>query len=374
MRAFSQLEMEWNGLLSSSETNNYSLSWEWLWTWWDVFAQSGEELCILLVSDGKELISIAPFYAKRHWIRKIFPIRQIRFLGTGEPEADEVLSEYMDIICRKGRSEVVVSSVLEFVLQHRLCDEMGLSNIESTSRTIEWVQKIITPSRGSCRIIRNGSGAYIALPSDWEQYLAHPIGKMRYGIRSDRRRLQKFGEVHFRKTLDISELREDFNELVRLHQSPWEHREKPGVFGSEKFTTFHKMLMPKMLGRHHLELWFLSISGNNVAAKYNIRYKNKIYSYQAGLDDSFGKSISLGLVLISRCLEEAIKEGLSEYDFMMGGGPDSHKARWTKSWREFLDVTIAYSPIMRYLNTVRNIHQKLKAEWSRAHGIEYKWV
>lgn len=325
-----------------------------------MFGRPGEELCILRVHEGKELIGIAPFYTRHHWIRKIIPIRQLRFLGTGEPEADEVLSEYMDVISRKGYSELVVSSILDFVLKHRLCDEMVLSNIESTSKTIECLEKLVPCSNGPCRITRKGSGAFITLSNDWEEYLRQVSPKLRYEIRSDRRRLEKLGVVTVRKTGSVVELQEDFKELVRLHQKRWEARGKPGVFSSERFTTFHKMLMPKMLGKQHLELWFLSLSGLNLASMYNIHYNNKIYFYQTGLDDTAENKASAGLVLTSYCIEEAIQKGLKEYDFMMGGGSDSYKARWTKTSREFCDVTIACSPIMRYVNAVRTIRQKLK--------------
>ncbi len=109
-----------------------------------------------------------------------------------------------------------------------------------------------------------------------------------------------------------------------------------------------------MLNNGNLELWFLSVDGENIAALYNIRYRNKIYNYQGGLDVSFDKRLAPGLLLHSHCIEEAIREGLREYDFLLMGDMDSYKKRWTRDYRYMCDVYLARPGIIKLAMAAKN--------------------
>ena len=71
---FSQLRKVWDNLLSQSPADNYFLSWEWLWNWWQVFARPEDRLAILLIEDGTEVTAIAPFYIRKRLNRGIYPV------------------------------------------------------------------------------------------------------------------------------------------------------------------------------------------------------------------------------------------------------------------------------------------------------------
>src|SRR5437867_20023 len=48
---FTALKEEWNSLLTESGSNEISLTWEWLYTWWKVFRDDSRRLLILAVRD-----------------------------------------------------------------------------------------------------------------------------------------------------------------------------------------------------------------------------------------------------------------------------------------------------------------------------------
>jgi len=59
---FLSLEPYWNTLLKQSFFNNWFLTWEWLHTWWEVYASDSCKLYIIVTRKGANTIGIAPFY------------------------------------------------------------------------------------------------------------------------------------------------------------------------------------------------------------------------------------------------------------------------------------------------------------------------
>jgi CelD/BcsL family acetyltransferase involved in cellulose biosynthesis len=357
-RQFEELRDEWNLLLSESSSNSFFLRWEWLWAWWNAYKEDNWELCIVLCFKGHELLGIAPFYVIRKSWKGIFNIRRLMFLGTKE---GSVISEYMDIIYRDGDQEIIVHKIIYFIINKNLCDDMLLHKIDTSSRTITLLKEIsrvinlfhTTQDRIEC--------PYINLTGSYERYFNSLSSSMRYNIRNNQRKLGRYENVIFRKTETMSKLDEDFTELVRLHQLNWEKRQFPGSFSGGRFLYFQKAVMPEMLKNGHLDLYLLSVSGKNIAALYNIRYQNKIYFFQAGLDISFDKKLSPGLLLHNYCVNEAISSGLNEYDFLLGGGTESYKRRWTKKYRYITDIYMAHLGILKYMMFAR---QKAKASYN----------
>ncbi len=348
---FRSLQDRWNTLLSESPGDGIFLRWEWLWAWWKAYKEKNYTLSILLVFRGNDLIGIAPFYIVNCLFGNIFPVRRLMLLGTRE---GSVISEYMDIIYRSGDAEAVMQGVSKFIEQENICDDIYLQKIDTSSKTIPLLRQMANSMKLFYVIQEEVESPYINLTANYEDFLSNLSSSMRHKIRNNRMKLEKYPEVGFRKTSNILELEADFKELVRLHQDRWESRQFPGSFSEKKFTLFHKMVMQDMLKNGYLELRFLSVNGKNIAALYNIKYRNKIYFYQGGTDISFDKSITPGLLLHSYCIEEAISEGLKEYDLLLMGNMDSYKKRWTRDCRHMCDIYMARPKILKLIMSAKD--------------------
>ena len=104
---FRNMSLEWNSLLEKSNVFSVYLSWEWLYTWWEIFGKTQNwELFIVTVRENGELVGIAPFIKRQIKVLGIINRISIEFLGTGEDEKDEVCSNYLDIIVKANSKEV----------------------------------------------------------------------------------------------------------------------------------------------------------------------------------------------------------------------------------------------------------------------------
>lgn len=342
---FTALEERWNRLLASSPADTYFLRWEWLREWWNAYGSGDKGLCILLAKRGDRLIGIAPFYTLT-FDKEFLSRRRIMFLGTTE---DSLVSEYLDFICAPDDTGTVVRASIEYIAGERLCDDMVLQMMDSVSSSVDELRKAAGPAGMLYRVRNRSSSPYLTLAGDFDEFLSSSGRSLRQNIKSGRRKLDRFDSVEIRKTTDARELAADLDEFVRLHQMRWRSKNMPGAFADRRFLDFQKAVMKKALDDGYLELLFLRVNGRDIAALYNIRYGEKIYFYQSGIDASFSKTISPGLILHSYSIERAIEGGLKEYDFMLQGETDAYKDRWTNEQRCLCDIYMTPKSIHKFI-------------------------
>ena len=106
-----------------------------------------------------------------------------------------------------------------------------------------------------------------------------------------------------------------------------------------------------------------------MAANYNFVLGGKVHFFQSGMVQHENKHLRLGLILHSYCIEEAIREGLTEYDFLkVGQAGAEYKDMWGNCSRDLLDIRISRASRKEaVLQGVMNLMKSLKI-------IRQKWV
>ena len=254
---FRLLEPVWNDLLSQSPSNNFFLTWEWLWNWWQVYARPGDKLSIFVIDKENEISAIAPFYVRKRRLHGIYPVRRMMFLGTQEEGDGDVGSDYMDIIYRDGEEKSFIHAFFAAIAEYDMCDEIYFSKMDVSARTYDLIRNESAGLRFLSLIANEYVSPYIQLPSTWDDYLKSLSSSMRWNIRNEQRKLQNCPHVVFRKTSDPVELVQDFDELVKLHENRWSSNGIEGAFSNEKFTLFHKNIM-KCISKRELVLFSIS--------------------------------------------------------------------------------------------------------------------
>ncbi|MCL5967005.1 MAG: GNAT family N-acetyltransferase [Deltaproteobacteria bacterium] len=155
----------------------------------------------------------------------------------------------------------------------------------------------------------------LALPATFDAYLAALDGKSRHELR---RKVRRAGEaiagIAFRVTEAAGELERDFSSFVRLHRLS--HPEKR-EFMDDRMAEFFRRTAREFLAAGWLRLAFLSGSSGDIAAAYQIEHNGNLMLYNSGFDPAY-RAASPGLILVARCIEDAIARGLRGYDFLRG--------------------------------------------------------
>ena len=341
---FYLLRSEWNDLLSRSESNNIFLTWEWIYNWWNIFGRN-MQLKILLVKDSSRIVGIAPLY-----VHNGAKGNQIALLGSSH-----VGSDYLDFILQKGREQESLIRILSNLSSNSgEWNAIHFNEISAVSSSIQLIQDHFRDNYLSL-IKKQNDCPYILLPASHGLFMNSLSSNMRYNIKRKRSRFENDFQGEFVVIREKGELQNSLAELFRLNLNRTRMKNICSPFSNNQFAQFHRELIMSAFDRGWVKLCFLKIRGELIACIYIFKYGNKYYYYQSGFNPEWEK-LSPGFLLFSYSIENAISEGMHEFDFLQGA--EDYKYNWTKKIRTSVLMTI-YKKSFR--NRVRYIREKFSA-------------
>jgi CelD/BcsL family acetyltransferase involved in cellulose biosynthesis len=147
-------------------------------------------------------------------------------------------------------------------------------------------------------------------------------GRQRYNLRQFRRRAEREHGLCF-EAVDEAGRGAALDAFERMMRARWGE-------GSLQ-AGFHRQVSAAFQERGGLALYVLRLAGEIAAVHYGFREKGSVYCYLHGFDARFEK-LSPGLLLLGGVLEEAVRSGAREMDFLRGG--EAYKYRWGARDRE----------------------------------------
>ena len=320
------MQPEWLNLMERSKFPTPFQHPAWVLPWWEVYGQESRLLAIG-VWQGAELIGLAMLFLSADGNLPLLGARRtVRFLGSNEACAD-----YLHFLALPGREEEVAAGVFALLEEHReKWDEILLTDVPESALGLHLrgVSKMAGLSRWG--VGEDTVCPYLPLPGDWQELLARLSPGMRKTVRGKWNRLHRKHRLEFRRAASPVEVEHAYGELVRLHQLRWNSAGLWGSFASGAFREFHRKVVRRALEDHMLQLYTLRVDGRTVASLYGFAYGGRFFYYQMGTDPRYSNE-SVGLVLLSGVIQEAIREGLKEFDFLRGDA--EYKRRWRPRYR-----------------------------------------
>jgi CelD/BcsL family acetyltransferase involved in cellulose biosynthesis len=231
------------------------------------------------------------------------------FLG-GEQVAD-----YLDALVAPGRAEAFWREFLEQGLPALGGGPLRLPGLVEGAPALSILPSICRDAGLACSVEEMDRAPFVALPGSFDEYLERLGTKERHELR---RKMRRAGELlpglALRVTRTPDELANDLPSFVALLRKSHPAKE---AFMDESMETFFREVAEGFLASGRLRLAFLSTQGADVASVFQFRTDGALLLYNSGYDPSYRAS-NPGLVLIARCIGQAIEEGCSEYDFLRG--------------------------------------------------------
>jgi CelD/BcsL family acetyltransferase involved in cellulose biosynthesis len=303
------LREEWSALWERCPGATPFQAPEWLLPWRQHLGRG--RLWVLALRQGDRLAGLAPFFVERYYG---LPLRRVCLLGTGG-------TDYLDLLLEPGCAEEGARLVLDRLAERRarweFCDFQQLrprspllaapapTGLDSLTRPQDVCPVLTLPPTAA------------ALPQ------ALPP-RLRANVRYYRRRLEREGEARF-ETADVGTLDELLEALFRLHQARWNRRLLPGSFRGARARRFHREAAAGFLARGWLRLHALRFRGTVRAALYCFTAGGRGYYYSGGFQPEMAR-FSPGTLLTAHALEDAVRAGAGEFDFLRGDEP--YKYRW----------------------------------------------
>ena len=314
---------DWAALVARAAASAPTTTPTWMLHWWRTFGDTGgRALRAVLVFEGARLVGLAPLQVRPMRSRVGIPFRRMELLASGEDEADEIGSDYIGVLAERGFEPTVAEAVAREIAEGALgpWDELALDSMNGDA-TLPMLLTAALRDRGM--VVRTevvGVSQYVRLPASWDDYLAALPSRRRQRVARTLRDFDRWadGTTRIERARTRADLPRGLAILEALHTERWAVEGHAGVFASPRFRAFHAAVMPELLDAGVLDLWWMTVRGEPIAAAYNLRWEDRVQFYQAGRSTRVPRDVRPGIAMHARAIRTAIEERRREYDFLPG--------------------------------------------------------
>ena len=326
-------------------------TFDWINTWWKYFGFRGEKLLIAIFEDNL-LIGIAPLYATKMKKRRIPFFKMLLPMGSGE-------SDYNGFILKKDHESKAVAALLNFLRTQRWII-FRIDDVRHESPTAQFLPDAIAASGLHVKIFDHTPCPYIALPSNSDEYIVSLDTHFKKNLRHRTKRIHELGKIDFSVAPRDISIPDAMRAFFNLHESRWAQQGQKGALTGDLIKAMHTEAAERL--SRYLYIGFLELNGKKIACQYGYTYKNIRYSYLRGWDPEF-KKYGVANILLMHLIEEAIKNGEQEYDFLRGN--ESYKFDFTKDKRDSIKFVISKNPLTLKIFTLAGKYFRLGAKDNR---------
>lgn len=317
LQQFSSLQSAWKHLNDHARSGTVFLSWEWHFSWWQMYARDSDRLRILCVTHNQKLVGLIPLYCRRSGLP--WQGRSLRFTGTGEPRGDEVASEYLDVLALPKFEQQVADLVLNWMLSFESWRDVTFNCLLEGSALLDAIAR--SPAKPHLLKLPVGF-RYRVLLGEGEAGHFMRMGPSRVKrISRSVNAAKKAGGVRYESVDSVLDLENSLRELANLSHERQIYAHRKSVFASPIFTRFHQQLAERLYPMGGCDVHKLFVGHRLMAMLYCFYDRHTCYYYQSGF---VRREANRYQPLTLAHLEEMKRNretGRSYYDLMRGDPP-----------------------------------------------------
>ncbi len=319
---FDQLRAEWNDLAGQSQTNTLFMTWEWQTTWWRHWGTDELYLLAWRAETTGRLVGLAPLYVDT----AVDGTRRLLLVGGTE------VSDYLDLLWAPGYADQVFQALTAWLASPLApaWDRLELVNVPEGSPTLTRLPELL--GQGRTTVTVEDVCPVVALPGDWEAYLARLDKHQRHEVRRKLRKIEQEPGVRWWISTSDNEVARDIESFIDLHQLSSVDKDD---FMTEPMKAYFRDLATMLHANGWLVLATLAVNGEPASALFSMVWQGRWLLYNSGYDPVNFRELSTGIVLLAYCVQEAIRRGTPIFDFLQGN--EAYKYRLggqdTRVWR-----------------------------------------
>lgn len=361
--AFEHVAAVWPQLLARTRPRAPMLDLDWIAGWWRLHGSEGQPLLVLVTDGDGSPVGLAPLYRRnatrspRDWLRTV------HFLGTGEPERDELMGEYNTWLAAPEAMSEVTRAVASCLAERRASwDRVRLERLRPEARIHAELSDLLAPCLASAELDQLPTYRSRALGAVDDYVARLPSANFRHRCRRALRAARDLG-VELVRAADAAERASMLAELRRLHQQRWSARGQPGVFASPVFTAFHEEWLARADEDH---AWLVGLRHQQrfLAVRYYLRAGDTLYDYVSGVDTTAPAALAPGLALHLLTLDACQNAGVRVYDFMAGDQEYKRQLAYEHDVAITVDLFSRRLPCRLWL-AARALRRAAKQRWVR---------
>lgn len=339
----SALKQQWQQLVDESSGLSPFSSPNWILTWYNNYWQKNWQLSTFAGYMNNELVVILPCYIQHHlrwpYLKVMYP------LGQGEPEEEEVSSEYCDVIISKNIETIVLTELQEKLIEFDI-DQVRWNATLKSSHIKKLLENVFQYET------RPTHTRYFVERSKWSFQSLSKNTRSRY-----KRSINQLNKINAKfHWVEPKDHEKYIVLLIEYHQKLWNDRNKNGAFSHSSFKDFHEQYRAKS----SIKISAITIDDTPIAINYYFDDENTLYFYQSGWDSERYSKLSLGSSLHLWSIESC---HYKYYDFMMGEIKDSYKEKLGVQQQPMINMNITINPkkvfIHKLMHKIMSFSKKL---------------
>ena len=356
---FESLREVWDELLEKSPDRNVYLTWEWLFTWWNYWAE-GKELNIVLIEKEGRPIGAAPLM-KWQWGKG--PLKFSVLESIGMPESD-----YGGIILTDCKEEAILA--LMDYLEREMVDGntvVRLSQMPEDSDVFLLIEQLCPSSLSSMFIGKREIclSPYLPLATTWDEYFQSHSRKRRGNLKRALKQLKQRYDVKYERYNAVNQAGYGVDKFLELKQKRLESKRLRGIWYEQRTRDFYTDVANAFARRGWLDLSILTADGKPLSAVYGSIYDGRFYYTNIAFDPEYSE-YSPGNLHIMYLIEDMFGNGLREFDFLRGD--ETYKLMWTKVARSNFEIMIIKRSLLAPMK-LKLVRTMLRLGEIRQHGL-----
>ena len=287
-------------------------------SWWESVGKP--ELHLIAILEEEQPVALFPFCKQE---------KTLQFLG------DRDVSDYLDALILPGKETQAFVGLEQAFGTVLLWKYLDLISIPEHSPLFHGIQQLAQQRGWQYDQAQQDVCPIIELPSTWEEYLANIGKKQRHEVTRKWRKLEELGTVTFRIVTSTAEQPDALTTFFTLHKQS--SLDKATFWTPEHRDFFERLSHAASLGGW-LRLYFLDFNGKPAATMYCFEYGEDLLIYNSGFDAAAYAGMSIGNVLTSYTIKDAIERGKKRYDFLRGG--EEYKLRYRATPHPVYDLRV----------------------------------
>lgn len=355
------LREAWTRLSEAAPRVGVFSTFEWCRAWADVFGK-GSEIAVSLIHDEQGVPrGLLPAY-----VDGAGPVRWLKLLGR-----ERVSGDHLDLLCATEDHTACLDALWSHWERSPAFDGLILGELHRDSPTLHGVRFGARQRGWPVQEREPQTVPYADLPATFDAYLDTLSTNMRYHVRRRRRALDKIPGAVVRVLKRAVEIDAALTDLFELHQRRWQRDGRPGNLHDTRKREFLRRFCRTAAERG----WVRAIVIEREAVRQGVllafHWRGTASFYQMGWDPDTPIQ-SPGVVLLAESIEQAVREGLSRYDFLRGDEP--YKRKWTTQAVEQVTLVVGCRARARAAIAAGRLKERVKqtlgpAPWQKLKSL-----
>jgi len=327
-----ELASAWRELFRAVGPSAPFLSWEWHEAWVQTHSRVGHPWLLAEYFDDGRLAGLAAFRLRhRHGLSRLEPLA-----------ADSGMDEF-DLLLHPEADNDLPSRLLDVFLHNRHWQVARWEAVRHAGALHRGLKRHAAEHGIALTEEEGDVLPLLQLPDSFEILLAQRSANFRSEVRRRRRGLSQGVATTVVQCLETAaELQAALPLLYTLHNRRRRQKGQRGIFERAPLRAFHSCLAGLLAPNGQVRLYVLRTDQQPIAALYGFAFQRRFSYFQSGMEPTWSHR-SPGTVLLASVLEDCIRRGEREFDFLRGS--ETYKSRWTTVSRRGINLGLAHGLI-----------------------------